>query len=463
MTGKELLIRAIRGEETERPGWVPFVGCHGGKLIGKTATEYLTSADLLVQGLKKAQELYRPDGLPVAFDLQLEAEILGCELHWADEVPPSVVTHPLEQEGVTTADLPEITATKGRMPIVTSALDTLVRDIGDDVALYGLICGPFTLALHLRGNSIFLDMFDRPDEVKALVDYCADVAIRMSEIYLAHGASVIGVVDPMTSQISPEHFESFVAPGMNKVFDWIREHDGLSSIFVCGDVSRNLEVMSKTRADNISVDEQIDMARLRTLCEQSGKSFGGNIKLTAVLLLGNEMDSRKEAVEIMDVCGAKGFVLAPGCDLPYNTPHANLEAVSDVVHDGYQRDVARASVDTAEEDHFEDVAVPDYPQYKEVIVDVITLDSTSCAPCQYMMEAVERAARKAFVKVYINEHKIKARAGIGMMKKLGVRNLPTICIDGEVAFASIIPDLNTLVKRIEACAIAKNIATLAGA
>jgi hypothetical protein len=44
------------------------------------------------------------------------------------------------------------------------------------------------------------------------------------------------------------------------------------------------------------------------------------------------------------------------------------------------------------------------------------------------------------------------------MKKLGVTNLPTICIDGDIAFASIIPDLKTLVKAIEAHAIKKNIA-----
>ena len=41
MTGKEILLSAIRGEETSRPAWLPFVGCHGGKLIGKSATEYL--------------------------------------------------------------------------------------------------------------------------------------------------------------------------------------------------------------------------------------------------------------------------------------------------------------------------------------------------------------------------------------------------------------------------------------
>ena len=462
MTGKELLLNAMNGEETPRPAWLPFVGCHGGKLIGKSATEYLQSANLMVEGLKKANELYKPDGLPVTFDLQVEAEILGCELHWADEVPPSVVTHPLEQDGVTLADLPKLDRTKGRLPIVMSALEVLNRDIGDEVALYGLICGPFTLALHLRGNNIFLDMFDKPDEVKELINFCADIGIQMAELYLSHGASVVGVVDPMTSQISPDHFTEFVTPGVNKVFDGIRERNGLSSIFVCGDVTRNLDIMCQTNADNISVDEQISMSDLRKLCEDNNKSFGGNIKLTSVLLLGSEDDSRRETVEIMDVSGTKGFVLAPGCDLPYHTPPENLVAVAEVVHDEYKREVARTSK-AGEEDQFEDIEVTPYKEYKEVIVDVITLDSTSCAPCQYMMEAVERAAKDAFVKVYINEHKIKARAGLGMMKKLGVRNLPTICIDGDIAFASIIPDLKTLVKAIEAKAIQKNIVALAGA
>ena len=43
------------------------------------------------------------------------------------------------------------------------------------------------------------------------------------------------------------------------------------------------------------------------------------------------------------------------------------------------------------------------------------------------------------------------------LAKLGVKNLPTICLDGEVKFASIIPDHDTLVKAIEDHAIAKNL------
>lgn len=454
MTGKEIILKAMRGEETVRPAWLPFVGCHGGKLISKTATEYLQSSDLLVEGLLRANELYRPDGLPIVFDLQVEAEILGCDLQWADEVPPSVISHPLTTSKID--DLPTLDETKGRFPLILAAMDRLIKEIGNDIALYGLICGPFTLALHLMGNNIFLEMYDEPEKIIELMDFAADICIKSAALYITHGASIIAVVDPMTSQISPDHFHEFVTPSVNKVFDAIKEKGSMSSLFVCGDATRNLEAMCETHTDNVSVDEQIPMNLLGELCRKNNKSFGGNMRLTSVLLLGDELDSKHEAIDIIEKSGTKGFILAPGCDLPYNTPQENLQAVGEIIHDNYQREIAKNTINTKESDTFDDVVPPNYHNYKEVILDVITLDSTSCAPCQYMMDAVKVAAEATFVKVFINEHKIKARRGLGMMSKLGVKNLPTICIDGEVAFSSIIPDQKTLVKAIEKRAIVKN-------
>ena len=104
MNGKELLLVAVRNEATPRPAWVPFVGVHGGKMIGVSAAEYLQSSAHIERGLLLAAERYRADGLPVAFDLQIEAEILGCELRWAEETPPAVVSHPLA--GTTASAVP---------------------------------------------------------------------------------------------------------------------------------------------------------------------------------------------------------------------------------------------------------------------------------------------------------------------------------------------------------------------
>lgn len=96
------------------------------------------------------------------FDLQIEAEVLGCDLMWADDGPPSVASHPLATEMGDTPVVPcECTLpgpNDGRIPLVCEAMRRVKKEIGDTTALYGLITGPFTLASHLRGTDIFLDM-----------------------------------------------------------------------------------------------------------------------------------------------------------------------------------------------------------------------------------------------------------------------------------------------------------------
>ncbi len=447
MTGKELLFAALRNQPTPRPAWVPFVGVHGAQLIGVTATEYLKSADLLVKGLTKAHELYKPDGLPIVFDLQMEAELLGCQLHWADDGPPSVQTHPLE-EGKSLADLPNFDPEEGRFPVALEALRTLKGTIGDEVGLYGLICGPFTLALHLLGNEIFMQMYDCPDYVKAVVAYCAAVGKKAAAAYLENGADVVAVVDPMVSQISPEHFAEFVHSPVSDLFSFINDHGGLSSLFVCGDATRNLEAMCRTTCHNLSIDENIPLAKVRDLSRAGGKSFGGNLQLTTVLLLGKPDDAKLDTLRCLYTGGGCGFVLAPGCDLPYATPAANLQAVAELVHDEYKREVARRTI-VPTVAAASDVKLPDYASLKEVMIDVITLDSASCAPCQYMMGAATKAAEKCGLPVKLTEYKITSREGLAMMGRLGVKNIPTICLDGQAKFVSLIPDTDTLVAAIK--------------
>jgi len=444
MSGKDILIKAINNEETPRPAWVPFVGVHGGKLINEKASKYLQSSELIVAGLKKARELYKPDGLPIVFDLQIEAEILGCQLHWADEVPPSVTSHPLES--INLDQLPEYSTKEGRFPVIKESMQKLKDEFANEVALYGLITGPFTLALHLLGNNIFLDMLMDLEKVKSLLTYCSEIGKKTSNFYIDNGADVIAIVDPMTSQISPDHFTEFVTPYVDKIFDFIRSRDVYSSMFVCGDATKNLDVMFKTHCDYVSIDENIPLNEVKHLAKAENKAFGGNLKLTSVLLFGSVSDSKLHAIDNIDMGGSKGFVLSPGCDLPYGCPEENLQGVTTMVLDDYQREIARNTLQAGETENLDHIVLEDYANNKHITVEVGTLDSTSCAPCQYMYEAVVKAAQDFGDMVKVIEHKISTKQGLGYMMKLGITSIPTICIDGEVAFSSIIPDQKSLKK-----------------
>ncbi len=75
--GKELVFKTLKHEETSRPPWVPFAGIHAGKLLGYNAIELLTDEDKLVESLLEVNKLYKPDGQPVLFDLQIEKHMIN--------------------------------------------------------------------------------------------------------------------------------------------------------------------------------------------------------------------------------------------------------------------------------------------------------------------------------------------------------------------------------------------------
>ncbi|NTU95043.1 MAG: uroporphyrinogen decarboxylase [Bacteroidales bacterium] len=444
MTGKEYITGSFGLIENDRPAWLPFVGCHGAFLTGETADVYLSNAESVVKGLDAAIEKYSPDGLPVTFDLQLEAEALGCRLLFSPSNPPAVISHPLE-EGISLNDLKIPGTEDGRIGEMIKAAEILCTKY-PDIAFFGLVTGPFTLALHLMGTEIFTAMYEDPEKARSVIAFCSEVAKKMSELYISAGCTVVAIVDPMTSQIDPGSFETFVSEPVSEIFSFIREKKGLSSFFVCGQAEHNLELMAACRPDNISVDENISLKTVKDIALSNGISFGGNLKLTTTLLLGSSEDSERDALDCILTGGNKGFVLAPGCDLPMNTPVENLVAVSKLIRDDYRQEfLSRTSVLA------DDEKVPDLSgrwSKNRVVIDVVTLDSDSCAPCQYMMELVNRLKPSFGDRIAVFEHKIKTREGLLMMKSLGVKNIPTICINGKIKFVSITPPIKILTEAV---------------
>jgi uroporphyrinogen decarboxylase len=88
MTGKDLILKQFKGESTDRVPWVPYTGVQIANLKGYTAKEILQDSAKLTECLLESNKQYSPDGQPVVFDLQIEAEIMGCDLLWAEDSPP---------------------------------------------------------------------------------------------------------------------------------------------------------------------------------------------------------------------------------------------------------------------------------------------------------------------------------------------------------------------------------------
>ena len=292
----------------------------------------LTDTGRLFEALLEVNRLYQPDGQPVVFDLQLEAEILGCKLLWADKAPPSVATHPYSAQcmGIP-GRLPQ--KKDGRLPLVLDVMERMKKAVGERTALYGLVTGPFTLASHLRGTEIFMDTFDHSDYLHELLEYCKRACMQVSDFYIEAGMDVIAVVDPVISQISPRMFKTFMAAPFREVFEHLRGRGVFSSFFVCGDATKNIEPMCLTQPDSIAIDENINLAAAKQITDRYNITIEGNVPLASCMLLGTQQDNMKYVLDLLEAVDHRNLIISPGCDMPYDVPPENTIGVIEAIRD----------------------------------------------------------------------------------------------------------------------------------
>lgn len=446
MTGKERIYTILRHEEADRPGWVPLAGVHAGKLKGYDATEVYQDADKLMESLLEVEKLYTPDGLLILFDLQLEAEVLGCTIKWEQNGPPSVRSHPLQA----TFDIPstKITTTSGRIPLMLNVTRRIKKAVGDRTAIYALFCGPYTLASHLRGTQFFRDARQNPDYVKTLMDYTTELGIQMADLYLGEGIDVVVPVDPVVSQISPTHFSNFVSGPYSTIFKHIRGKGAFSSFFVCGNATHIIDLMCQTKPDSIAVDENVNLVEAKKITDGHNVAIGGNIPLTIALLLGNQLDNIKVGIDLIDSINSnKNFIVSPGCDMPYATPIENTVALAHAV---LHKDKAREMVANYKLSGIDiEVDLPDYANLEKPLLEAFTLDSTACAACTYMWGVAKDAKKHFDDKIDVVEYMYNTVENISRIKKMGVAQLPSLYLNGTLKYSSIIPNLDDLIREIE--------------
>lgn len=456
--GKELIMKVLNHEDTNgQIPWVPFAGIHAGKLKGYSGSEILKDADKLIECLKEVHRLYEPDGMPVVFDLQLEAEIIGCELYWAENNPPSVMTHPFEKEKGIPCKCKFPTAESGRLPIILKAMRELKAHVGESTALYGLICGPLTLASHLRGSALFKDMRKDPEYVKELAAYCAEYACKMTDLYLEAGMDVIAVVDPLVSQVAPKTLHNVFHDSFTSVFDYIRAKGAKSAFFVCGNATLQIDVMCQCNPDSVAVDENVCMADAKKVTDQYNVALSGNIPLTTTMLFGSQQDNMKGVLDLIDsIDNHHNLIISPGCDMPYDVPAENTVACAMAVH---RPDDARAMVANYTGTGFDDIEIeiPDYKNLDKVLIELFTLDPEQCAACTYMVASVEDIYEECLKdKADYVIYKYFIKEDIARTAKMGLKNLPTMCIDGEPKYISIIPNRDELIEAVDAAYAAKH-------
>ncbi|MGB5424674.1 MAG: uroporphyrinogen decarboxylase family protein [Desulfobacterales bacterium] len=309
---KQMLIDAYRGKRTPKAPWVPYAGVHCAFLINEPADKMLKDPALLAKGVVNAAKRYKADGIPLVFDLSVEANSVGCDLKWWGDNVPSVTNHPCSDKTPEQAGLKMPTKDSGRWPILFEAAKIAKPQLDElDCVLMGLFCGPLTLASHLAGVRIFTDVYKKKEFAHEVLKFAGEVGAVAAKFYSDMGCDIVAIVDPVASQIKSETFKEYVTPNCQAAIKAIHDAGKTSSFFICGDCTKVMEDVCKIGTHGFAIDEQLNLVFVRDLARKYGVGFGGNLKLTLALSLGL-LSSREDAIVSLAAGGQDGYTFAPG-------------------------------------------------------------------------------------------------------------------------------------------------------
>ncbi len=340
MTPRETILKAFAMEKTER---VPVTLFGGGmwsiKDYGTTFEELANNVDKNVEMCVAEAEKIRSDIVYVGsgfnnFHAIALGRKLGVGVKYREIGAPDMTAHVVSsEEDLAKLDMEDIF----KDPVVMNVMEAtrkVKQKIGDKYLVTMTCWGPFTLAARYVGEEAFMKAtFKKPAFVEKMVDFCADLLIKLYEPLVKDGVEALSIADPTASGdlINPKQMSRFAVPPLKKMSDWAKSKGVHTILHICGNTSDRLELFPETGCSTIFFDQKVDIAKAREAL--LGKmSFGGNVAPVHVLLNKTAAEVEAACKEVIDIAGKdnKGFVLVPGCDIPPTISFENLKMFHEV-------------------------------------------------------------------------------------------------------------------------------------
>jgi len=329
---KRRVLTALLGGKVDRVPVTSLAGCGGTVTVGMQDAVDIHCPEAHKDAKKMAKlaiasyQLTGIENVRVPFDFVVEPEALGCEIRWgtSPQSVPAVRTHPFEKPE--DLKMPKNLLETGRIPVVIEAIRLVRKEVGDLLPISSLALGPFTLAGELAGiENLLIWTLRKPDYVKQFVAFATDVILAYAKAQYRAGSDIVQVGDPTASPdlISPASFKQFVKPALTQIAEGL---GGPRLLHICGGTEAIIPDMAETGFDGISIDDAVDIAKIKPLVDNV--KILGNVSSKSTLVFGSPEDVKKEARKALE---AGVDLLEPGCGFSPITPIDNIKAMVEAV------------------------------------------------------------------------------------------------------------------------------------
>ncbi len=330
-TGKQRVSAAFKKTFTDKdpeldrvPAYI-FTGACNAKLIGASVRDLLKDHKVFLKAQTAAYERYKPDIMIMMWDLSVDIEAMGNELRYPEDSMTVVTKEFLDDKGkLSSVQVPDPKA-DGRLPGYLEACAGL-KEVVTDAPVSGVIAGPWTIAMGLRGaNDLIVDTKMDPEFVHELMQISTEATKSFTEALSEIGIGVGYSEAPASCNlISPAIYRDFVFPYHKELVTYFKEKRVGVGIHICGNANPILEDMVATGASNISVDSGTDL----TLAAEAARGKAvliGNVPTDC--FLADSKDVMKQAIEdcLAKAAPDSGYILAPGCEVPTIAPAEKID------------------------------------------------------------------------------------------------------------------------------------------
>lgn len=330
MTSRERVLAHLEGRPVDRLPFMPITMQFAADLLGVAYRNYETDHRLLAEGQIRTAEQFGFDYVNTMSDPGREAADCGARLEFFENHPAAIVGETprlAERTDLARLPLPDPLG-GGRMHNGIQAVALLKERVGNQLLVEGWIEGPCAEGADLRGlNNLMLDFFDDPAFVRDLFEFCIELGLRFARAQIEAGADLIGIGDAAVSLLGPRLYEEFVWPFEKRLIDGIHALGGRTRLHICGNTRFCLQGMGRLGCAVVDLDSLAPMRDGRTAMGPA-QVLLGNLNPVSVMRDGTPADVLAAAAACHRDAGSR-FIVGAGCEIPRDTPHANLLALRD--------------------------------------------------------------------------------------------------------------------------------------
>lgn len=343
MSTDPLLVRALRGERTERrPVWLMRQA--GRYLPGYQSVrrqcgflELCRRPDLSAEVSLEPVERFGVDAAIVFSDILIPLEAMGVEVRFGDRGPE--IPDPV-RDAATVARLRSFEPAEGT-PWILETIERLVEALPAETPVIGFAGAPFTLAAYAVEGRITKALhrikalrFGDPEAFGNLLDHIAELTIGYLAAQARAGARALQLFDTWAGQMARDDYVTLCLPRIRRIFDGVRAELGDDCpplvLFTKG-TSGWIETLAEAGADAHSVDWTLPLAEAQD--RLGGAPIQGNLD-PAILHTTPDL-VRSHARRLLDgVAGRDGVVVNLGHGVIVETPPENVAAFVETVQAG---------------------------------------------------------------------------------------------------------------------------------